>query len=99
MVNLADDATVDDGANEVLAADKANVMDKTTVVDKAVWAEADESVAEEIEGHVSVVWVDDDLVVPFSLTKYSAIFADVKESFGIYEFNNQLGRFGTDVDN
>jgi hypothetical protein len=29
------------------------------------------------------------LFLPFSLTKYSAIFAEVKESFEIY--NNQLG--------
>ena len=35
--------------------------------------------------------LDDDLaIVLYSLTKYSAIFAEVKEYFGIFVFNNQL---------
>ena len=38
------------------------------------------------EASVSIVLL---LLLPFSLTKYSAIFAEVKESFEIY--NNQLG--------
>ena len=40
------------------------------------------------EAGVSIVLL---LLLPFSLTKYSAIFAEVKESFEIY--NNQLGEF------
>jgi hypothetical protein len=39
------------------------------------------------------------LLLPFSLTKYSTIFAEVKESFGIFGLGNQLSRFGNAVNN
>ena len=99
LVNLVDNAIVANGANENLAANKTNVINETIAVNKAAGAKANESVAEEIEDHVYVVWVDDSFAVPFSLTKYSANFAEVKELLGVCQLDNQLGRFGTAVDN
>ena len=39
-------------------------------------------------GNSTGVSIEMPLLLPFSLAKYSAIFAEVKRSFGIYDFDN-----------
>jgi hypothetical protein len=79
-------------ATEANEADLANKLDKT---DKAEAYEADEAiVTDEIETRVinkAIVAGDaDDGATLYSLTKYSAILAEVKGYFGIVGLNNQL---------
>jgi hypothetical protein len=96
----ADEASVPNEASVVDKAD-ASVADKADarVADEAELADIDESEksdyanevkeADEAESNEVGVSVELPLLLPFSLTKYSAIFAEVKGSFEIY--NNQLG--------
>ena len=67
-------------------ADEANEDNEAIATEDAKLDEADE--ANEIV-EAAGVSIELLLLLPFSLTKYSAIFAEVKESFEIY--NNQLG--------
>ena len=83
----ADDA---DEVNEAIALDKAveaNKADKSNEVNKAVAANEADEAYEAIEMP---------MLLPFSLTKYPAIFAEVKGSFGVN--NNQLLEFEAVVD-
>ena len=92
-----------DLANETADATEANEAE-ANVADKAKANEADEadeaSVADEanstgISGKADVT----DLLLPFSLTKYSVFVVEAKGYFGIN--NNQLGGpfDGNDIDN
>ena len=88
-------------AEEARVSNEASVVDKAdaSVADKAELADINESKesdyanevkeANEAESNEVGVSVELPLLLPFSLTKYSAIFAEVKGSFEIY--NNQLG--------
>ncbi len=72
--------------NEIGAAIESDESDVADEVDKADKSDkADE--ADEVD-EAGVVSIEMPLLLPFSLTKYSAIFTEVKESFGIN--NNQL---------
>ena len=76
----SDDADEVDEADYADEADEADEVDETGVsIEMPLLLEVDEA-------GVSIVLL---LLLPFSLTKYSAIFTEVKESFEIY--NNQLG--------
>ncbi len=74
-VDESDDADDVDEANQ---ADKADEVNKTGVSIEMPLLEVDEA----------EMSIEMPLLFPFSLTKYSAIFAEVKGSFGIN--NNQL---------
>jgi hypothetical protein len=85
---------------EIVLADKAIAVDRAVAVNRANMAnEADEaSLAEDNEslanGGIAVVvkYLGKLLtLLPISLTKYSAIFAEVKGYFGISIKDNQLG--------
>ena len=72
---------------------KAKMRPKAMMQPKVMlWPKADDWV---VDGFAIIL----NYSFSFSLTKYSAIFAEVKESFGIIELDNQLGRFGRAVDN
>ena len=75
-----DDAVESDVANEADSADEAADAAETTEADEADVA------------NYAIVADDFDGAVFYSLTKYSAIFAEVKGCFGIIAPNNQLGR-------
>jgi hypothetical protein len=67
-------------ANETV---KANEVDKTNEADKASkYCEA--RVTNRAEANKAIVFVKSPLLLPFSLTKYTAIFAEVTGSFGIH---------------
>ncbi len=92
-------------ADEADDADKAIVVDETkaNVADKAKANVVDETKADEADltnvtdkaNYVDKagVFIKMPLLLPFSLTKFSAIFAEVKEFFGIN--NNQLGSWNS----
>ena len=102
MINEADDANEAIDADEAKA-DKADaVKAEASVTDEAEVRVADEVVLTNDADVIDEVGTADDsimidkvvlglltLFVPFSLTKHSAIFAEVKGFFGIN--NNQLG--------
>ncbi len=102
LTNVTDKANYVDKAGAVKA--KASVTNEAEarVADEAKIDEADEANLTNDADGIDEVGVADDpiminkvvlgmltLFVPFSLTKYSAIFAEVKGFFGIN--NNQLG--------
>jgi hypothetical protein len=66
---------------EAIVADEANVANKTNEANKADKAD--------VAKNKVVVFVELPVLHPFSLTKCTAIFVEVKGCFGI--FNNQLG--------
>ena len=74
---------MDDAANEAIAVDEVVVVAVETL-----------SLSLSLIVVVAVKTLSLSLVLPFSLTKYSAIFSEVKESFEVN--NNQLG-LGFDV--
>ena len=82
-----------DDADEVKEADEANEVDKANEVDVANKIDADEAndsnEVNKAKSNEVGVSVELPLLLPFSLTKYCAIFAEVKGSFERY--NNQLG--------
>ena len=77
----ADDAVESDAANEADSANEAADAAETTEVDEADVANY-AIVADDVDG----------AAVLYSLTKYSAIFAEVKGYFGITAPDNQLGQ-------
>jgi hypothetical protein len=80
---LADEA--DDAVEESDAANKADSVDKAA--DATETTEAGEADV----ANYAIVADNVDGAVLYSLTKYSAIFAEVKEYFGITAPDNQLG--------
>ena len=85
-----DDLDDVDKANEIIEAAKADDSNKAIKSEESDDADEVEEADEADEANESVgVFIELLLLLPFSLTKYSAIFAEVKESFEIY--NNQLG--------
>ena len=103
MANEATDATETTEADKADVANKPGDADEAKA-DEANEAEANEAdaqeaiVTKEIEAYVidaanyAIVADDADGAVLYSLTKYSAIFAEVKGYFGITAPDNQLGR-------
>ena len=103
MVDEATDATETIEADEADVADKPVDADKAKA-DEANEAKADEAdakeaiVTKEIKANVidaanyAIVADDANGAVLYSLTKYSAIFVEVKGYFGINAPDNQLGR-------
>jgi hypothetical protein len=81
LADEADDAVKPDAANEADSADKAADAAETTKADEADVANY-AIVADNVNG----------AAVLYSLTKYSAIFAEVKGYFGITAPGNQLGQ-------
>ena len=80
-------------ANEIVEAAEAD--DSVEAIESDEADEVDVGEADEVdEAGVSIVTP---LLLPFSLTKYSAIFSEVKGSFGVN--NNQLLEFEAAVDN
>jgi hypothetical protein len=75
-LNEANKAVAAVASNVADAIDEANLANKARVTDKA-------------EANEVIVFVKLPVLHPFSLTKYTVIFAEVKGCFGI--FNNQLG--------
>ncbi len=73
-------------ADEAAEADKADLADEATDATEADWANKADMVDD------AIIADDADGAVLYSLTKYSAIFAEVKGYFGITALNNQLGR-------
>ena len=74
---------------------KANMIDKIVVADKAILDNAaNEAIAVDVADKANEVFVADnaDGAVLYSLTKYSAIFTEVKGYFRITTTDNQLGR-------
>ncbi len=65
---------------KIIAVDKAIVIDEVILINKAI-------VADEAKAN-KAIWFC--CCCLYSLTKYSAIFAEVKGYFGIFEHNNQL---------
>ena len=106
MADEATDATETTEADKADVANKPGDADEAKA-DEANEAEANEADAEEaivtkeIEAYVidaanyAIVADDADGAVLYSLTKYSAIFAEVKGYFGITAPDNQLGRRST----
>ena len=102
-VDLADKAT---DATEITKANEADVADKPGDAEEAKADETNEAKADEAEAKaddvVEAIVIDaanyaiaaDDAngAVLYSLTKYSAIIAEVKGYFGITAPDNQLGR-------
>ena len=83
-------------------ADKANEDNKAIATKDAKLDKADEAneiveAAEADDSDEVIKSIEMPLLFPFSLTKYSAIFAEVKGSFGVN--NNQLLGFEAAVDN
>ena len=78
----ADDAVESDAANEADLANKAADVAETTEADEADVANY-AIVADDVDHGAAVL---------YSLTKYSAIFAEVKRYFGLTAPDNQLGR-------
>ena len=72
-----------DEIGAAIESDESDVADEVDEADKS--DKADE--ADEVE-EAGVVSIEMPLLLPFSFTKYSAIFTEVKGSFGIN--NNQL---------
>ena len=71
---------------------------RPTIPSRPLSDEADEvDVGEANEVDEAGVSIETPLLLPFSLTKYSAIFSEVKGSFGVN--NNQLLGFEAAVDN
>ena len=76
-------------ANEADVADKANEANEANKAVDCNEAKVDEANVQQLQV-ISVVFVDDgyaislDYLFPFSLTKYSAIFVEVKGYFGIF---------------
>ncbi len=88
--NNSDEADDSDEVNEAIALDKALEADKANEaneVNKAVAADEADKANEAIEMS---------MFLPFSLTKYPAIFAEAKGSFGVN--NNQLLELEAAVD-
>ena len=95
----ANDAKADEADNKVDEADKAIVSDeiKASVIGKIVAANEaiviDEVIAVNEADESNKAVVDDaNGAGLYSLTKYYAIFAEVKEYFGITAPDNQLGK-------
>jgi hypothetical protein len=82
----SDDANEVDEANEADEADEADEVDETGVSIEMPLLEVDEA----------SVSIEMPLLLPFSLTKYSAIFSEVKGSFEVN--NNQILGFEAAVD-
>ncbi len=76
---------------EINKANEADLTDDASKVDKA------DKVANKAGANNAGVFIETPLLLPFSLTKYSAIFAEVKGCFQIN--NNQLLGFEAAVDN
>jgi hypothetical protein len=81
LADEADDAVKPDAANKADLADEA--------ADAAETTEADEA---DVANYAIVADDIDCAAVLYSLTKYSAIFTEVKGYFGITAPDNQLGR-------
>ncbi len=84
--------------DEIVAADDVIVINEVIAVDKAILDDAANEAIEAIvvdatsEANEAFVADDADGAVFYSLTKYSAVFAEVKGYFGITAPDNQLGR-------
>ena len=96
-VDKADDA----GAVEASVANEAHVTDEAVASDVGIEADSADEAADAAEiteadkadvANYAIVADDVDGAVLYSLTKYSAIFAEVKGYFGITAPDNQLGR-------
>ena len=87
-----------DEANEVDEADEVNEVDEVNKAIVIATDEADEAI--EANKATETKILDEvnkmPMLLPFSLTKYPAIFAEVKGSFGVN--NNQLLEFEAVVD-
>ncbi len=84
--------------DEIVAANEAIVIDEVIAVDEAILDdaanEAIEAIVVDATNKANEAFVADDAkgAALYSLTKYSAIFAEVKGYFGIPAPDNQLGR-------
>ena len=81
LADEADDAVKPDAANEADSADKAADAAETTKADEA-----------DVANYAIVADNGNGAAVLYSLTKYSAIFAEVKGYFGITAPGNRLGQ-------
>jgi len=73
--------------DEIVAADEAIVIDNEAILDDV----ANEATVVDVANYAIVADAADGVVL-YSLTKYSAIFAEVKGYFGITAPDNQLGQ-------
>jgi hypothetical protein len=81
--------------DEIVAADEAIVIDEVIAVDETILDDAaNEAFVVDAANEANEAFVADDAdgAVLYSLTKYSAIFAEVKGYFGITAPDNQLGQ-------
>ena len=81
--------------DEIIAADEAIVIDEVIAVDEAILDDAaNEAIVVDAANEANEAFVVDNAngAVLYSLTKYSAIFAEVKGYFGISAPSNQLGQ-------
>ena len=81
--------------DEIIAADEAIVIDEVIAVDEAILDDAaNEAIVVDAANEANEAFVVDNAngAVLYSLTKYSAIFAEVKGYFGITASDNQLGQ-------
>ncbi len=104
-VNKSNEAILIDAAGKAIVANEANESDKAIVIDEAIEVNKASVVnkvgatnkANELPlggGNVIIYLIVNyfsfGLLILYSLTKYSAIFAEVKGYFGIHGCNNQL---------
>ena len=81
--NEADEADEADKADESDESDDANEVDEANEAKKANEAGKADKAEEADEVDEAGVSIEMPLLLPFSLTKYPAIFAEVKGSFGV----------------
>jgi len=100
VANEADDSDDDADRANVGAADKAIVIDENIETNKASVADKNGTTNKadkfSLDGssviiYFIVIYFSFELLILYSLTKYSAIFAEVKGYFGITTPNNQIG--------
>jgi hypothetical protein len=90
VANRANEASFADEADDAVESDAANEADSADeAADAAETTEADEA---DVANYAIVADNVDGAAVLYSLTKHSAIFAEVKGYFGITAPDNQLGR-------
>ena len=86
-----------DDSDEVIKSDESDDADEVDEADKVDKTGVSIGMPLLLEVDEAGVSIEMPLLFPFSLTKYSAIFAEVKGSFGVN--NNQLLGFEAAVDN
>jgi hypothetical protein len=91
LADKATDATEADRANkaDMVSVSKANETDKAN---KAIATDVTNATNKADLTNNAIIADNADGAILYSLTKYSAIFTEVKGYFGITALNNQLGR-------